>query len=359
LQLVTQFEKGRQEDAHELILKLLDRMHAESKITDDEEREFRKPEKVSVKQLWDNHISRHGSLTSKIFEGLQSVQILCMGCKANQIKHEIFSVMSLGLVKNESKLQNILIQNFQTEKFIGDNKLHCEKCNKKCDATKTSRVIHLPHVLVVTLKRFEYDPKINDFVKIEKAVQYDEVDFTLPMQVSRVSVNMELFAVIVVAPHQCQTGRISSGHYYAIIKDEHADWIVCNDERTRKVNSPVPAADQIDKNAYILFYRKTDKPVNSKDRQYMLPLKDSHVLDEDDSQVPEGQVLVASKELMNDLQYQKATEIMRAPTTKIPKSKLEPSDSEAEDKESLEADKRQLQHRGTGSTLESNQNGKK
>lgn len=80
--------------------------------------------------------------------------------------------------------------------------------------------------------------------------------------------------------------------------------------------------------------------------------------DEEDSQVPEGQVLVASRELMNDLQYQKATEIMRAPTTKIPKSKLDPSDNEEED-ESVEADKRQLQHRGTGSTLESNLNGKK
>ena len=240
---MTQFERGRQEDAHELILKLLDRMHAESKITDAEERGFRKPENVSVKQLWDNHILRHGSLTSKIFEGLQSVQILCNGCKANQVKHEIFSVMSLGLVKNESKLQNILIQNFQTEKFVGDNKLHCEKCNRKCDATKTSRVIHVPHVLVITLKRFEYDPKLKDFVKIEKHVQFDEQDFTLPIQVSRVSISLELFAVIVLSLKQCQTGRISSGHYYAIIKDEKGEWTVCNDERTRKIASPVRCAD--------------------------------------------------------------------------------------------------------------------
>lgn len=333
-------------------------MHAESKITEAEEREFRKPETVSVKQLWDNHISRHGSLTSKIFEGLQSVQILCMGCKAVQVKQEIFSVMSLALGKNESKLQNILIQNFQIEKFIGDSKLHCEKCNRKVEATKTSRVIHVPHVLVITLKRFEYDPKLNDFVKIERPVQFDEQGFTLPLQVSRVSVNMELFAVIVPSLEQCQTGRISSGHYYAIIKNEKAEWILCNDERTRKVNSPVRCADQNDRNAYILFYRKTDRPVDSKDRLFMLPPKDSHVFDEEDSQVPEGQVLVASREVMNDLQYQKATEIMRAPTTKIPKAKPDPSDIEEED-ESVEADKRQLQHRGTGSTLESNQNGRK
>ena len=214
-------------------------MHAESKVTEAEEREFRKPSSVSVKQLWDNHIKRHGSLTSKIFEGLQSVQILCMGCKAVQVKHEIFSVMSLGLVKNETKLQNILIQNFQPEKFVGDNKLNCEKCNRKCDATKKSKVVHVPHVLVITLKRFEYDPKLKDFVKIDKPVLYEESDFTLPIQVCGVSVSMELFAVIVGSPDQCQTGRISSGHYYSIIRDDRGDWVVCNDDRTRKVDSPV------------------------------------------------------------------------------------------------------------------------
>ena len=161
-------------------------------------REVRKPETLSVKQLWDNHISRHGSLTSKIFEGLQNVNILCMGCNALQTKHEIFSVMSLSLGKSESELQTILIQNYQPEMFKGDSKLECDKCKRKCDATKKTRVVHVPEVLVITLKRFEYDPRVGDFVKIDRSISYPEKDLTLPIQVSQVNVNLELFAVLVV-----------------------------------------------------------------------------------------------------------------------------------------------------------------
>ena len=91
----------------------------------------------------------------------------------------------------------------------------------------------------------------------------------------------------------------------------------------------------------------------------MLPLKSSHVLDEEEPQVPEGTVLVASRDFMNEVQYQKATEIMRAPTTKIPRNKFEQSDSEAGENGSAEGEKSPLQHRGTGSTLESNLNARK
>ena len=55
----------------------------------------------------------------------------------------------------------------------------------------------MPEVLVITLKRFEFDPKVCNFVKIGREIEYAESEFGLPLQVSHVTVKMELFAVIV------------------------------------------------------------------------------------------------------------------------------------------------------------------
>ena len=55
----------------------------------------------------------------------------------------------------------------------------------------------MPEVLVITLKRFEFDPAVCNYVKIGREIEYAETEFGLPLQVSHVTVKMELFAVIV------------------------------------------------------------------------------------------------------------------------------------------------------------------
>lgn len=103
--------------------------------------------------------------------------------------------MTLG--KTETELEKILIRNFQVEAFKDDCKIHCSKCNGKHNATKMIRLVRVPEVLVITLKRFEYDPAVFNFVKIDREIFYEEKGFGLPLQVSSVTVQMELFAVIV------------------------------------------------------------------------------------------------------------------------------------------------------------------
>lgn len=75
--------------------------------------------------------------------------------------------------------------------------IYCENCKAKHAATKKTRIVHVPEVLVITLKRFEFDPSICNFVKIDREIQYEENEFGLPLQVSYVTVKMELFAVVV------------------------------------------------------------------------------------------------------------------------------------------------------------------
>ena len=80
-----------QEDAHELLLVLLDRLHSESKSMNSVPMDFKNQKTVSVQKLWESYLAKHGSITSRVFEGLQRVSICCTGCKKVDQTCESFS----------------------------------------------------------------------------------------------------------------------------------------------------------------------------------------------------------------------------------------------------------------------------
>ena len=175
---------------------ILDRIHSETKLSDKPIIDFRREKTVSVQRLWENYLAKHGSLTSRVFEGLQRASICCTGCHKVDQRCESFSVISLGLGDREAKLEAIFQRNYQPELLKDDNSLYCERCKAKHPASKRTRIIQAPQTMIVTLKRFEYDADMGNIKKIDREIEYKE-NLSLPLQVSEVAVKMELFAVIV------------------------------------------------------------------------------------------------------------------------------------------------------------------
>ena len=85
------FERGQQEDAHELIMVMIDRIHSETKMSNQKVEDLRREKTVSVQRFWKDYLSLHGSLTSLVFEGLQRVSICCAVCQNVDQKCESFS----------------------------------------------------------------------------------------------------------------------------------------------------------------------------------------------------------------------------------------------------------------------------
>ena len=62
----------------------------------------------------------------------------------------------------------------------GDNKYLCEKCNKKYPTLKRTSIKTLPNMLILVLKRFEFDyqtmskHKINAYCKFPKTLDMKE-----------------------------------------------------------------------------------------------------------------------------------------------------------------------------------------
>ena len=85
----------------------------------------------------------------------------------------IFSVISVD-IKNHSNLTDSLHEYVKGELLDGSNAYYCERCDKKVDTTKRLCVKKLPPILVIQLKRFDYDYerecaiKFNDYFEFPR-----------------------------------------------------------------------------------------------------------------------------------------------------------------------------------------------
>lgn len=103
-----------------------------------------------------------------VFRGTLSNQLVCEGCPHSSEREEQF--MSLGVnIKNKPSLDEALKGFIEGEILDGDNAYFCETCRKKVRTLKRLCIKHLPNILIVVLKRFEfnYDSmkkiKVNDY----------------------------------------------------------------------------------------------------------------------------------------------------------------------------------------------------
>lgn len=193
---------------------------------------------------------------------------------------EHYNTLSLD-VKGTGTINEALDKYFQPVIFEGDNKLYCEKYDKKITVKKNTWLSsQLPQTLVLMLKRFEYDNKtytrfkLNDYfefpleLNMKKWVKLPE-DESLSLIDEPANFTYKLKGVLV------HSGTSEFGHYYSFIFS-NGKWIEFNDTKVSEF-SPTPenlkkewfGADveegffnfsQNSKSAYMLFYEKAAQP---------------------------------------------------------------------------------------------------
>ena len=115
---------------------------------------------------------------AKILGGLFSDQKICKTCPHRYSREEPFSVISVD-VKNHSNLTDSLHEYVKGELLDGSNAYYCERCDKKVDTTKRLCVKKLPPILVIQLKRFDYDferecaIKFNDYFEFPRELDME------------------------------------------------------------------------------------------------------------------------------------------------------------------------------------------
>ena len=149
-----------------------------------------------------------------------------------------------------SSLNGLLEDLFREEPLIGD--YHCSKCSGLRPAKqKTDLLLPIPPVVIIQLKRFNYDT--NSDAKIDSYISFPLTDLDLGRYVYREDPTATpapmLYNLVAVSNH---TGSLVSGHYITYAKnDRNKRWYSFNDEKVREITDE---KDIVTKNAYILVY---------------------------------------------------------------------------------------------------------
>lgn len=162
---IPDFIDYKQQDSHEFLVRLLDRLHADlnrSKpdiIHDPIHKDPNFYDKLSIAEaartFWSLHIRRNDSFISDIFEGLIVSTLTCLHCKSSSKSLEAFTCLTLPIPENAGRttLQNCINLFLRGELLSNEVAWQCQSCRQKRDAQKCTYIWRLPRILIIHLKR--------------------------------------------------------------------------------------------------------------------------------------------------------------------------------------------------------------
>ena len=146
-------------------------------------------------------------------------------------------------------LHDCLSAFFSADELKGDNMYSCEKCNKLRNGIKFSKVLELPEVLCVHLKRFRHELMFSSKITSYVSFPLEGLEMRPFMHkdcVSKVT-KYDLISVI------CHHGTAGGGHYVCYALNPVTNqWFEFDDQCV----TPVSPETVKDCGAYVLFYRK-------------------------------------------------------------------------------------------------------
>uniref|UniRef100_A0A3Q3KQH4 Ubiquitin carboxyl-terminal hydrolase n=1 Tax=Monopterus albus TaxID=43700 RepID=A0A3Q3KQH4_MONAL len=161
-------------------------------------------------------------------------------------------------------LEDCLAAFFAADELKGDNMYSCERCKKLRNGVKYCKVLRLPEILCIHLKRFRHEVMYS--FKISSHVSFpleglDMQPFLAKESPSQVT-TYDLLSVI------CHHGTAGSGHYIAYCQNViNGQWYEFDDQYVTEVHETVVQNAE----AYVLFYRKSSEE-SVRERQKVVAL---------------------------------------------------------------------------------------
>ncbi|GFZ17151.1 ubiquitin-specific protease 20 [Actinidia rufa] len=232
------FRRFQQEDAHEFLQCLLDRL--ENCFTYSKTKDTTLP-------------SEDENLVKQIFGGRLISKLRCCNCGHCSDSYEPLVDLSLE-IENVDTLPSALESFTQVEKIEDiETQYTCENCKERVSIEKQLILDQAPSIAQFHLKRFKNDGSFVE--KIDKHVEFpldlDLLPYVNGSPNSNVELKYDLYAVVV------HTGFSStSGHYYSFVRSARDAWYRLDDSKVARVQEDYVLSQE----AYILFYAKQGTP---------------------------------------------------------------------------------------------------
>ncbi|CAG9791001.1 unnamed protein product [Diatraea saccharalis] len=245
--VVPRFRGYQQQDAHEFLRYMLDRLHTELQ-------QLLPPDRAEV-----GFVSRtpSASIVTAVFGGTLQSEVRCLACGTESKKFDPFLDLSLELPEtgrhdDPVSLTDCLSSFVQVEELADTERYFCSSCKCKQKSTKQFWIRRLPNVLCLHLKRFRWRNYFR--TKVDTSITFplralDMSRFVLANvpDTRRSGLGTQLYDLAAVIVHH--GSGAASGHYTAFAINED-QWFHFNDQTVRATDSSTVASCK----PYILFY---------------------------------------------------------------------------------------------------------
>jgi len=243
--LGNKFRLGRQEDAHEFLSYLLDKMqNSELNIAGINPEQSGWRNKLPIPRLDET------TFIHRIFGGYYRSQLKCSKCGYLSNTYDPFLDVSLEISHAKNLISALEI--FSKQEVLSKyNEWKCGGCSKKVCASKELSIFRPPLCLIIQLKRFKFG-RYGGFVKISKSINFP-LELSLNLSDDRICQYFLTGVIVHIG------SSVNSGHYTAFIlkpsSSNKFQWYHMDDSYVTKV-SEATVLQQSD--AYILFYSRKE-----------------------------------------------------------------------------------------------------
>ncbi|CAF2521136.1 unnamed protein product [Rotaria sp. Silwood2] len=246
----TTFKIGRQEDASEFLICLID------KIVDASLRSSQPPERLrpssgtSYEQLCHSQTIFHD-----LFGLVLRSRVVCSRCRHTSDTFEVQYTWIVG-VRNHTDLRQSLQQFVCRETLSGENLYRCIKCKQLVQAVKRYTLHKASKILLINLKRFEFGKNSHKLSHLVRYPEYLNVSPYMSEENSNdQSLNYRLYAVLVHVG-----SSMHSGHYFSYVRSPNNRWYKADDTTMTQCDLNQVLTQH---GAYILCYIKETPLTNN------------------------------------------------------------------------------------------------
>ena len=227
-----------------------------------------------IKNLYPNDSENKYKDLFRFFFGIKALdELKFVDCNHKRYNEFFYNNIQLE-VKGFNNLDSSMKNYFKTEIMDGENKINCEECKMKRTCHKRQIFKSLPNILVINLKRFEFD--YNTMLKF-KLNNYFEFPLELDMKEYLIEDHKETNTKYELTGITIHFGFSDYGHYYDLIKSPDGKWYKFNDnsvsefdekeipheafgekESEEDLIKEMEENDNAQNNAYILIYKKVN-----------------------------------------------------------------------------------------------------
>ncbi|KAM9402479.1 ubl carboxyl-terminal hydrolase 18 isoform 1-T1 [Salvelinus alpinus] len=242
---------------HKDFLHCLDRNYIRNHVQQDADEVFLSILNLIQQQMSDKALAQE---IHSLYKVTMETYLQCLECKYIETGTSFLLSLPMHIRESHDSLEDCIRFFFELQELRDGDKCYCERCGEKTPSKQGFKLISLPPVLCLHLKRFRhshgYTRKLHLKVTFPETLNISEI-LTAGALSERYVQSDSQYSLCAVIVH---SGDAMFGHYTAYVRHKDQSWYYANDRYVRQVSWKEVQntyGGSLRETAYMLLYRRT------------------------------------------------------------------------------------------------------